>query len=95
MATSERVFYLICEALLVIGGVVLIWGGSSHPPTGVTGRARVAKQVIGATGILLGAWPTVALLTTAWFMAMGIIVLAHATSKTVAPRPHEDASYRQ
>ena len=249
MATSERVFYLICGALLIIGGVVFIWGGSSHPPTdarlgavgseeffgnfvrhivghgnwqlihtgilagpvcwalggvgaslmlrrhgeicfsvlgavalamgatawavtfvfdgfaalryaqtivanppgditalltgfqanqvvvirlglvswiliglgiaalggssmvGVTGRARVAKQVIGAAGILLGAWPTVAwaigvfdpgpftsslwpltaLLTTAWFMAMGIVVLAQATSKTVATRPYEDA----
>jgi hypothetical protein len=239
MATSERVFYVICGALLIVGGVVFIWGGSQHPPTdarlgaigseeffrnfvrhvvehgnwqlihtailagpvcwalggvgaslmlrghgeasfstlgivalamgatawavtfvfdgfvalryaqtiaahpqgditalligfqanqvvvirlglvsliliglgmaalgasgviAATGRARVAKQVIGAAGILLGAWPTVAwatgifdpgpftsslwpptaLLTTAWFMAIGIIVLTQALSR--------------
>jgi hypothetical protein len=249
MATSERVFYLICGALLIIGGAVFAWGGSSHPPTdarlgaigseeffrnfvrhivehgnwqsihtgilagpvcwalgsvgaglmlrrhgevcfsalgvvalamgatawavtfvfdgfvalryaqtiaanppgdltalltgfqanqvvvirlglvswiliglgmaalggssiiGVTGRARVAKQVIGATGILLGVWPAVAwaigvfdpgpftsrswpptaLLTTAWFMAMGVILLAQATSKTDQSRADENA----
>jgi hypothetical protein len=33
MAISERVFYVICGILLLIGGVVFIWGGSSHPPT--------------------------------------------------------------
>jgi len=238
MAISERVFYLICGALLLIGGVVLIWGGSLHPPTdarlgvvgseeyfrnfvhhvvqhdnwqsihtgilvgplcwalggvgaslmlrqrgeacfsalgvvalamgatawavafvfdgfvavrlaqtiaanpagdmtalliafqanqvvvirlglvswiliglgmaalgastiGATTRARVVKQLIGATGILLGVWPTLAwvigvfdpgpftspwwpltaLMTTAWFMAMAIMVLAQATRK--------------
>ena len=235
MTTSERAFYLICGALLLVGGAVFIWGGSQHPPTdarlGVVGseeffrnfvrhivehanwqsihtgilagplcwalggvgvalmqrqhgegcfgvlgavalamgatawavafvfdgfvalrvaqaiaanppgdmtalltafqanqvvvirlglvgwiligsgiaalgasliafpaRARVAKQIIGAAGILLGAWPFLAwaigvfdpgpftsrwwaltaLVTTAWFMAMGVIVLAHA-----------------
>jgi len=67
-------------------------------------RPRIATQLIGATGILLGAWPIVAwalgifdpgpftsrwwpptaLLTTAWFMAMGALVVARATSKAQA-----------
>jgi hypothetical protein len=33
MASSERIFYLICGILLFVGGIVFIWGGSSHPPT--------------------------------------------------------------
>ena len=66
-------------------------------------RARLVRQITGAAGVVLGAWPTVAwaigvfdpgpftsrwwaltaLLTAAWFVAMGIIVLTQATSKTV------------
>ena len=33
MASSERIFYLVCGILLFVGGIVFIWGGSQHPPT--------------------------------------------------------------
>jgi hypothetical protein len=33
MPISERLFYFVCGALLVAGGVVFAWGGSLHPPT--------------------------------------------------------------
>src|SRR5882672_5996398 len=50
MAISERVFYLICGALLLIGGVVLIWGGSLHPPTdarlGVVGSEEFFRNFV-------------------------------------------------
>jgi hypothetical protein len=32
MATSERLFYLVCGTLLIVGSVVFTWGGSMHPP---------------------------------------------------------------
>jgi hypothetical protein len=34
MATSERLFYLVCGALMVLGAFTFIWGGSQHPATG-------------------------------------------------------------
>lgn len=50
MAISERTFYLICAALLVIGGVVFIWGGSQHPPTdarlGVVGSEEFFRNFV-------------------------------------------------
>src|SRR5258708_670852 len=50
MAISERIFYLICGALLLIGGVVFIWGGSSHPPTdarlGVVGSEEFFRNFV-------------------------------------------------
>ncbi len=50
MATSERVFNLICGALLIIGGAVFIWGGSQHPPTdarlGVVGSEEFFRNFV-------------------------------------------------
>jgi hypothetical protein len=50
MAISERIFYLICGALLLVGGVVFIWGGSSHPPTdarlGVIGSEEFFRNFV-------------------------------------------------
>jgi hypothetical protein len=31
---ADRLFYLASGALLMIGGVLFVWGGSQHPPTG-------------------------------------------------------------
>lgn len=31
--TSERIFFLVCGALLILGGALFVWGGSQHPPT--------------------------------------------------------------
>jgi hypothetical protein len=33
MAISERIFYFVCGTLLLLGGVVFLWGGIQHPPT--------------------------------------------------------------
>ena len=50
MAISERVFYVVCGALLIIGGVVFVWGGSSHPPTdarlGVVGSEEFFRNFV-------------------------------------------------
>ena len=34
MAASERLFYLVCGALLALGAALFLWGGSQHPATG-------------------------------------------------------------
>ena len=33
MAISERLFYFVSGALLLLGGAVFLWGGIQHPPT--------------------------------------------------------------
>lgn len=33
MTISERIFYIICGAILLIGAVVFFWGGNLHPAT--------------------------------------------------------------
>jgi hypothetical protein len=33
MAISERLFYFVSGALLLLGAVVFLWGGVQHPPT--------------------------------------------------------------
>ena len=50
MATSERCFYFLCGALLILGGVVFIWGGIQHPPTdtrlGVVGSEEYFRSFV-------------------------------------------------
>jgi hypothetical protein len=50
MPVSERIFYLICAALLLAGGVVFAWGGSLHPPTdarlGVVGSEEFFRNFV-------------------------------------------------
>jgi xanthosine utilization system XapX-like protein len=33
MPISERRFYFVCGTLMLLGGVVFLWGGIQHPPT--------------------------------------------------------------
>jgi hypothetical protein len=48
--TSERIFFLVCGALLILGGVFFIWGGSQHPPTdarlGVVGSEEFFRNFV-------------------------------------------------
>ncbi len=98
----------LCWALGGVGARLALrrHGESCFSVLGATVRGRAVKQLIGAIGILLGAWPIVAwaigvfdpgpftsrwwpltaLLATAWFMAMGVIVLVHGTSRAVEAR---------
>lgn len=50
MTVSERIFYLLCAALLLVGGVVFAWGGSLHPPTdarlGVVGSEEFFRNFV-------------------------------------------------
>jgi hypothetical protein len=36
VTVSERIFYVMCAALLLAGAVAFAWGGSQHPPTDAT-----------------------------------------------------------
>ena len=97
-ANQVVVIRLGLASWILTGLGVAAFGGSI---LAIAPRPRIVTQLIGATGILLGAWPIVAwtlgifdpgpftsrwwpltaLLTTAWFMAMGALVVARATSK--------------
>ena len=60
--TSERIFFLVCGALLVLGGAFFIWGGSQHPPTdarlGVVGSEEFFRNFVRHT-VEHGDWQSI------------------------------------
>ena len=105
--TAFQANQVIVIRLGLVSWILIGWGMAAFGASIIAARMRLraVQWILGASGVLLGAWPTLAwilgifdpgpfisgwwvptaLLTTAWFMALGTMVLTHP-----APRSRVD-----